>query len=300
MHPQIDAFLSDLKTRRYSPNTITEYRRVLFALAATNPDKPDLSTLTPQDIRRYLASINHTSAGTKALALSAIRTFAKSFHDTNAPIYKASKAVRGPRYQRPLPKALQHDEINALIGLASRPTNALEHWQVARNRALILLLYGCGLRSNEATTLPFNTPVGVLRITGKGNKERLVPVLPVVARAVETYQRMYLAAHDGKAPEMLFPGFSDRDLRRVMQSYRETLGLPETASPHALRHSFATHLHQNGMDLVHLAGLMGHSSISTTAIYTNVDQRSLVGMLERCYPGAYGADVGANEMKGVA
>lgn len=296
MHPQIETFLSDFKTRRYSTNTLTSYRRVLKGLADTAPN-PDLSTLQPQDLRRYLATLNGVSAGTKALTLSAIRSFAKSFNDVNAPIYKASKAVRGPRYQRPLPKPLLVEDAKAIIGLASRPSNHREHWKTARNRALILLLYGCGLRSHEATALPFGIDVTAkcLHITGKGNKERLVPILRIVVDAVETYRRMYLAAHGDVAPERLFEGVSDRTLRRLMQGYRETLGLPSTASPHALRHSFATHLHQNGMDLVHLADLLGHASIRTTAIYTQVDEKSLVGMLDRCYPGAYDANVSATK-----
>ncbi len=298
----IDAFLQDLKTRRYSENTIRAYRRTLEELikvtGTTNP-----RDLTPGEIRKFLAAQGDISPAAKALHLSAIRSFAKSFNDVNAPIYKAAKAVRGPRIQRPLPKALSVDECKSVVALASRPTNTKPHWQVARDRALILLLYGSGLRSHEATTLAFDVDLSqrILRITGKGNKERLVPVLPIVAQAVETYRRLYREVVS-EVPKLLFSGFSDRDLRRLVQGYRETLGLPSTASPHALRHSFATHMHQGGIDLVHLADLLGHASIRTTAIYTRVDEKSLVRVLEGCYPGTYAAavDGGDNRQKEIA
>jgi integrase/recombinase XerC len=113
-----------------------------------------------------------------------------------------------------------------------------------------------------------------------------VPLLPVVGQAIDTYRRLYSAAFP-EPPELLFSGFSDRSLRRLVEGYRKQLGLPDTFTPHALRHSFATHLYQNGADLMVLADLLGHASVSTTAIYTQVDKNSLSKVLSSCYGDRY-------------
>jgi integrase/recombinase XerC len=156
---------------------------------------------------------------------------------------------------------------------------------------MILLLYGAGLRSAELLSLPFDIETeNALRILGKGRKERLVPLLPVVAQSIHTYRRAYIQAHN-QTPERLFNGFSDRSLRRLVEGYRRQLGLPDTFTPHALRHSFATHLYQNGADLMVLADLLGHTSVSTTAIYTQVDKNSLSKMLNHCYGDRYEINV---------
>jgi integrase/recombinase XerC len=249
-------------------------------------DPTPLIDARPADLRRFFATQAQNTATTKLRHIAAIKTFAKFVRRDQpaAPLIKTAATLQGPRRPRHLPKALSTDQTEALISLASRPAPEREAWKVARDRAIILLLYGAGLRSAEALSLPAAVDVDAdaIRVMGKGRRERIVPLLPVVAQAVNTYRRL-------RSPEkLLFEGFSDRDLRRLMQRLREALGLPSTASPHSLRHSFATHIYQNGGDIRVLADLLGHASVSTTAIYMATDEATLLAVVQRCAPERYG------------
>lgn len=278
-------FLTDLRTRNYSPQTLLAYSKTLQAAQVALGATP-LTDAQPADLRRFFATQAQNTATTKLRHIAAIKTYAKFVRRNQpaAPLVKTAATLQGPRKARHLPKALSTDQTEALISLASRPAPERDAWKVARDRAIILLLYGAGLRSAEALSLPAAVDVDAdaIRVLGKGRRERLVPLLPVVAQAVNTYRRL-------RSPEkLLFEGFSDRDLRRLMQRLREALGLPSTASPHSLRHSFATHIYQNGGDIRTLADLLGHASVSTTAIYMATDEATLLAVVQRCAPERYG------------
>lgn len=278
-------FLTDLRTRNYSPQTLLAYSKTLQAVQVALGATP-LTDAQPADLRRFFATQAQNTAMTKLRHIAAIKTYAKFVRRNQpaAPLIKTAATLQGPRKARHLPKALSTDQTEALISLASRPAPERDVWKVARDRAIILLLYGAGLRSAEALSLPadVDADADAIRIVGKGRRERLVPLLPVVAQAVNTYRRL-------RSPEkLLFEGFSDRDLRRLMQRLREALGLPSTASPHSLRHSFATHIYQNGGDIRTLADLLGHASVSTTAIYMATDEATLLAVVQRCAPERYG------------
>ena len=281
----ISDFLTDLRARNYSPQTLLAYGKTLQAAQAALDPTP-LIDARPADLRRFFATQAQSMATTKLRHIAAIKTFAKFVRRDQpaAPLIKTAATLQGPRRPRHLPKALSINQTEALISLASRPAPERDAWKVARDRAIILLLYGAGLRSAEALSLPAAVDVDAdaIRVLGKGRRERLVPLLPVVAQAVNTYRRL-------RSPEgLLFEGFSDRDLRRLMQRLREALGLPSTASPHSLRHSFATHIYQNGGDIRTLADLLGHASVSTTAIYMATDEATLLAVVQRCAPERYG------------
>lgn len=278
-------FLTDLRARNYSPQTLLAYSKTLQAAQVALGATP-LTDAQPADLRRFFSTQAQNTATTKLRHIAAIKTYAKFVRRSQpaAPLIKTAATLQGPRKARHLPKALSTDQTDALISLASRPSPDRAAWKIARDRAIILLLYGAGLRSAEALSLPAAVDVDAdaIRVMGKGRRERLVPLLPVVAQAVNTYRRL-------RSPEkLLFEGFSDRDLRRLMQRLREALGLPSTASPHSLRHSFATHIYQNGGDIRTLADLLGHASVSTTAIYMATDEATLLAVVQRCAPERYG------------
>lgn len=278
-------FLTDLRARNYSPQTLLAYSKTLQA-AQVALDPVPLTDAQPADLRRFFTTQAQNTATTKLRHIAAIKTYAKFVRRNQpaAPLVKTAATLQGPRKARHLPKALSTDQTDALISLASRPSPDRAAWKISRDRAIILLLYGAGLRSAEALSLPADVDVDAdaIRIIGKGRRERLVPLLPVVAQAVNTYRRLR------QPKERLFEGFSDRDLRRLMQRLREALGLPSTASPHSLRHSFATHIYQNGGDIRTLADLLGHASVSTTAIYMATDEATLLAVVQRCAPERYG------------
>lgn len=281
----ISDFLTDLRARNYSPQTLLAYSKTLQA-AQVALDPVPLTDAQPADLRRFFATQAQNTATTKLRHIAAIKTYAKFVRRNQpaAPLVKTAATLQGPRRPSHLPKALSTDQTGALISLASRPSPDRAAWKIARDRAIILLLYGAGLRSAEALSLPAAVDVDAdaIRVLGKGRRERLVPLLPVVAQAVNTYRRL-------RSPEkLLFEGFSDRDLRRLMQRLREALGLPSTASPHSLRHSFATHIYKNGGDIRTLADLLGHASVSTTAIYMATDEATLLAVVQRCAPERYG------------
>lgn len=278
-------FLADLRARNYSPQTLLAYSKTLQAAQTALGHMP-LAEAKPADLRRFFSTQAQNTATTKLRHVAAIKTFAKFVRRSQpeAPLIKTAATLQGPRRPRHLPKALSINQTTALVSLASRPAPERDAWKVARDRAIILLLYGAGLRSAEALSLPAAVDVDAdaIRVMGKGRRERLVPLLPVVAQAVNTYRRL-------RQPEgLLFEGFSDRDLRRLMQRLREALDLPSTASPHSLRHSFATHIYQSGGDIRTLADLLGHASVSTTAIYMAADEATLLAVVQRCAPERYG------------
>jgi integrase/recombinase XerC len=223
--------------------------------------------------------------------LAALRSFYRYLDREHGRHNPALKALRTPRLPRRLPRPLSAHQAEELLDAA--PGVARQDWIARRDTALLMLLYGAGLRIGEARALDRAclgqdpAQLGALRVTGKGDKQRLVPLLPVIAAAI----RDYLEACPYRHSAALFLGARGKRLqapivRRVMQELRRTLGLPESATPHALRHSFATHLLADGADLRVIQELLGHASLSTTQGYTGVDGERLMRLYHRAHPRA--------------
>lgn len=249
----------------------------------------DLATLKAMDFRAFMSSRRNEGVESRSLArqLSAIRTLYRWLELNGLARNPALAALRSPKLPHAIPKPLA-------APAASRVMQASEHaepWIAARDTAVLLLLYACGLRISEALNLnrheaPVPPRDDVLRITGKGGKVRLVPVLPAAVKAVETYLDL-APPLDPNGP--LFIGqrggrLNARNIQLLMQSLRSGLGLPDTATPHALRHSFATHLLGGGADLRAIQELLGHSSLSTTQVYTGVDREHLLAQYDKAHP----------------
>jgi integrase/recombinase XerC len=279
-------------------NTTTAYGRDVagyLAFLATHRGGAEgtasLTTLAIQDIRAWMAHERGRglSARSLARALSAVKGFTAWLADRDGADATAILSTRGPKFRRKLPRPLSEDGARAMldtVGYQSR-----EDWIAARDTAVVTLLYGCGLRISEALGLTgADHPLpDVLRITGKGDKTRLVPVLPAARAAVAQYAR--LCPYDLGRNQPLFRGarggaLNPRLIALVMEKTRLQLGLPATATPHALRHSFATHLLSAGGDLRAIQELLGHASLSTTQAYTAVDAARLMEVYEKAHPRA--------------
>jgi integrase/recombinase XerC len=294
------AFLRD--ERRASLRTVEAYGRDVGAflgfLAGHLGEPPTLAAiaaLEPMDLRAYLA---YRRRGEQALsdrsvarALAAIRSFLRFLQRRHGVENARLALVRGPRLQPGLPRPVGEAAAAALIAAAGEEEPEQEPWIAARDAAVLLLLYGCGLRIAEALGLPGTAlPLGrSVRVLGKGGKERQVPVLPVVRAAVEAYAH---ACPFVLAPaQPLFRGakggaLSPRIVQLRVARLRVQLGLPESATPHALRHAFATHLLAGGADLRAIQELLGHSSLSTTQRYAAVEPSALLQAFDRAHPRA--------------
>ena len=229
------------------------------------------------------------SSRSLARALSSVKSFARWLADHDGVEVTAILATRAPRAGRKLPRPLSEDAARAMLETA--PAQAAEPWIAARDTAVLTLLYGCGLRISEALGLSADVlPLGdTLRIAGKGGKERVVPVLAAGRTAVAAYAR--LCPHDLAPGTPLFRGqrggrLNARLVSRAMERARMQLGLPASATPHALRHSFATHLLDAGADLRAIQDLLGHASLATTEGYTAVDTARLMEVYAASHPKA--------------
>lgn len=286
--------------RRLSPKTVEAYERdtrqflTFMTGHAGGPAKlADVASLRPADLRGFLAARrNNDGAGARTLGrgLAGIRSFLRYLEKQGLANATGARAVRSPKQPKSLPKPLAASQALAVVGTDAQL--AEEPWIAARNAAVLTLLYGSGLRISEGLALTPNdlTPgITTLRVTGKGGKTRLVPVLPAALQAVEEYRR--LCPYHLPADQPIFRGAKGGPLQqgiiqREMVKMRSALGLPETATPHALRHSFATHLLAGGGDLRSIQELLGHSSLSTTQVYTAVDTNRLLDIYDRAHPRA--------------
>lgn len=250
-----------------------------------------LATITVSDMRAWMAQTRSADVGSRSLArkLSAVKAFYRWLAEREGFEPTAVLATRSPKFTKKLPRPLAIDAARELIDCVE--TQGREPWIAARDVAVLTLLWGCGLRISEALGLRgADAPLpDVLRITGKGGKERVVPVLPAARAAVDAYQR---ACPHQKGPDgPLFFGvrggaLSPGAIQKVMANARMQLGLPATATPHAMRHSFATHLLDAGGDLRAIQELLGHASLSTTQAYTAVDTLRLMEVYNRAHPRA--------------
>ena len=286
--------------RRCSDHTLDAYGRDLAAFfqfmaghLGFKPGLKDLENMAAADFRGYLAgrAAMGLARSSTARAMSTLRGFFR-FIDRAGLVHNAAiGAIRTPRTPKPVPKALSVEE--ALEALETVAELSDDHWIGLRDKALLLLLYGCGLRIGEALALNRGqAPKGdTMVVTGKGNKQRMVPVLAVIKEAVGDYLLacpyrslgddgpLFVGARGGR--------LTARVAQRQMQRLRPLLGLPETATPHALRHSFATHLLAGGGDLRTIQELLGHASLSTTQRYTEVDAARLTEVYRDAHPRAH-------------
>jgi integrase/recombinase XerC len=289
--------------RRASPHTVASYGRDLAAFLdflgehlGGTPDLAALEALAPADFRAYLArrAADAKMRSSTARALSVLRGFFR-FLDRRGLVHNAAlAAVRTPKLPRSVPKPLSAEDADAALDREEKADETRLPWIGKRDLAMLCLLYGCGLRLGEALGLTRReAPLapGMLSVTGKGGKTRHVPVLPAVAEAVADY-----VAHCPwrlAAEEALFRGarggtLHPRMVQKRMAALRAELGLPETATPHALRHSFATHLLAGGGDLRAIQELLGHASLTTTQRYTAIDAARLAAVYDRAHPRAKG------------
>ncbi|WP_114363009.1 tyrosine recombinase XerC [Ciceribacter lividus] len=285
--------------RRLADNTLEAYERdtrqfltFLTTHLGAPPGVNDIAELRPADLRAFLAARRREGSGARSLGrhLAGLRSFLRHMERKGLVNAAGAGAIRSPKQPKSLPKPLTGHQAISVVQADSQLSD--EPWIAARNAAVLTLLYGCGLRISEALDLTpkaFDGDDSTLRVTGKGRKTRIVPLLPVVREAVESYVR--LCPNHLEADGALFRGARGGKLQpaiiqREMQRLRSALGLPDSATPHALRHSFATHLLSGGGDLRTIQELLGHASLSTTQVYTAVDAARLLDVYEKAHPRA--------------
>ncbi|MCW2308765.1 tyrosine recombinase XerC [Rhodobium gokarnense] len=298
---EVTAWLAHLAgTRRLAAKTVEAYERDVRQLLSFltlhlggAPGIADIADLKPADFRGFLADRRRAGAGPRSMgrALAGVRSFFSFLERKGLANAAALKAIRTPKQPKTLPKPIAAASARRMVDADEALDE--EPWIAVRNAAVLSLLYGSGLRISEALGLsraeaPVDT-VESLRVTGKGGKTRLVPVLAATREAVAAYLKLcpYALAEDGP----LFVGarggpLSPRIIQIAVQRLRGALGLAETATPHALRHSFATHLLSAGGDLRAIQELLGHASLSTTQIYTAVESDRLLDIYQKAHPRA--------------
>ncbi|KEG22064.1 hypothetical protein H704_00082 [Bartonella bacilliformis Peru38] len=289
-----------LHIHRMATRTVEAYerdtRQFLFFLCQHLGRKPtyhDLADLQVADLRSYMAYRRKQMVSTRSLSrnMASMRSFFNYLSRENLVDVPAAKLVRTPKYAKSLPKTLTMKAALTIVKQGNQQED--EPWIAARNAAVLTLLYGCGMRISEALALTpkqFSDPnVTSLSIVGKGGKTRLIPLIKAVYESVETYlkccpyplgdnQPMFRGARGGPLQPAI--------IQRAVQNLRASLGLPKTATPHALRHSFATHLLSRGGNLRIIQELLGHASLSTTQVYTEIDSDRLLDIYQKAHPRA--------------
>lgn len=311
----LQAWLRFLENERgYTGNTLNAYERdtrqfftFLLELLSRPASLGDLNRLTPQQLRAFMAARREAGACSRSLSrsISALRSFFRFLERAKLLQNRTVLAVALPKVPMSVPKPLTIPKTETVLQESTDShKRGQPKWIGARDNAVLLLLYGAGLRISEALGIARRDapvpPRDILRVKGKGGKERIVPVLPVIGQAVERYLAHcpFPLAADGP----LFVGakggrLSPRIPQLLIARMRDALGLPETATPHALRHSFATHLLGNGADLRSIQELLGHASLSTTQIYTEVDRTTLLRNYDRAHPRAQAGEASTTREK---
>lgn len=289
--------------RRTSAKTVEAYQRDAHQFLAfladhlgERPTLANLAALAPADVRAFMAARRGVGISSRSLmrALAGMRSFARFLERTGKGEVGALSAVRAPKVAKTLPKPLTIAAAKRIADVDLRAGEEREPWVLARDSAVLALLYGSGLRISEALGLkckdiPAPGAGDVIVVTGKGNKRRMVPVLMQVLQLIADY--VALCPYDLPPEGPMFVGakggpLSPRIIQLAMQRLRGALGLPDTATPHALRHSFATHLLVRGGDLRAIQELLGHASLSTTQIYTGIDSERLLDVYKNAHPRA--------------
>jgi integrase/recombinase XerC len=305
LHPQvaaeIESWLAHLgDERRFSGKTLEAYRRDVLQFLAFlaghlggAPSLKNLAALTPADVRAFMAARRGEGIGSRSLmrTLAGVRGFARFLERAGKGRVGALTAVRTPKIGKTLPRPLPASAATRIADPDLCGRDGREPWIHARDAALLALLYGSGLRISEALGLQRGDFAGAdtITVTGKGRKQRMVPLLPQVQKLIADY--LALCPHDIPPDGPLFVGvrggaLSARVIQLAMARLRGALGLPESATPHALRHSFATHLLARGGDLRAIQELLGHASLATTQIYTEVDAERLIEAYRSAHPRA--------------
>jgi integrase/recombinase XerC len=284
--------------RRAAVKTVETYGRDVAALLGflsghigSEISAAALGALKPADVRAWLAHEANNGAGneTRARKLSAVKTFFRFLQKRHGVETTALALISRPRAKRPLPKSLSEADAKAVVRDIGETTDTAA--VQARDAALMCLLYGAGLRIDEALSLNIgDMPAAgnALRVTGKGSKQRIVPLLPAIRTAMAAWLELH-PSPDAESP--LFMGVQGKRLnagvvQKTLRDFRRNNGLPEHATPHALRHSFATHLLSGGADLRSIQELLGHASLSTTQRYTDVDTDQLLDVWRSAHPRA--------------
>jgi integrase/recombinase XerC len=298
---EIASWLSYLGSeRRMSPKTVEAYRRDVLQFLTFlaehlggAPSLKQLATLAPADVRAFLASRRANGIGSRSLmrTLAGTRAFARFLERNGRGKVGALAAIRSPKLAKTLPRPLTAASAKRMADPDIAAGDEREPWIHARDAAVLALLYGAGLRISEALGLKRaeSGARDTFTVTGKGRKQRMVPVLPQVQTLIAEY--LALCPYDLPGDGPLFVGakggpLSPRIIQLAMARLRGALGLPDTATPHALRHSFATHLLARGGDLRSIQELLGHASLSTTQIYTQVDAERLIEAYRSAHPRA--------------
>jgi integrase/recombinase XerC len=307
-HPEVAAevarWLDHLASeRRMSPKTVEAYGRDVAQLLGFlaehlggRPSLQALAALASADVRAFMAARRADGIGSRSLmrTLAGARSFARFLERNGRGKVAALAAIRAPKLAKTLPKPLAVAAAKRIVETELRAGELREPWVLARDAAVLALLYGSGLRISEALGLrrrdvPAPDAGDAITVIGKGNKARMVPVLRPVLQAVADYVALCPYGLPGEGP--LFVGarggpLSPRIIQLAMARLRGALGVPETATPHALRHSFATHLLARGGDLRAIQELLGHASLATTQIYTAVDSERLLEVYRSAHPRA--------------
>jgi integrase/recombinase XerC len=287
---------------RFAQTTLRSYGRVVAGFLAAMRDRldrplelEDLAALQRTDFRRWMAGL---ADGAEVRQLAAARSFFHFLTRAGLAADLVARSIRGPRQRHVLPRALSESESEAVIETAAMVS--AERWIGLRDRALVMLLYGCGLRVSEALELdvgdlppPQRTRIGTIRARGKGDKQRDVPVLPAVLEALAPYLTAQPFVAASSSP--LFVSSAGRRLpassaQALLRQIRPALRLPSTATPHALRHTFAAALLASGADLRGIQELLGHASLSRTARYADVEAAGLLRVMNSCHPRATHVD----------
>jgi integrase/recombinase XerC len=301
---QMTHWLAHLRTeRRLSPKTLEAYardvRQCLVFLAGhwgTQVTLSRFAALEASDVRAFMAMRRAHDIGGRSLtrALAGLRSFGRFLEQEGKGKVGALSAIRAPKVGKSLPKPIQMAAAKRFTDADERAGEARDPWIWARDAAVMALLYGSGLRISEALGLkrrdvPLPGVGDVLVVTGKGNKTRMVPVLQNVLTLIQDYVAM--CPHQLAPEGPIFVGarggpLKARIIQLTMERLRGALGLPDSATPHALRHSFATHLLSRGGDLRAIQELLGHASLSTTQIYTGIDSERLLEVYRTAHPRA--------------
>jgi integrase/recombinase XerC len=301
LEPQIKDFVKDFLLfleveKKYSSYTLISYKTdicyfldFIYLIRKKSVSCQDLENLSVLDFREFLASRRQNNYCNRSLSrcLSSLRSFFNFLNRNNLVTNQQIKKIKTPKIPKAIPKAVDKVNIDLIITAISNQ-NKQQQWQIARDIALLTLIYGCGLRISEALSVTKKSLENndVLLITGKGKKQRIIPILPIIKKRITQY--LALCPHQIKDNQPIFVNckadpYSPRLFQKLIAKIRTNLNLPKTITPHAFRHSFATHLLEAGGDLRTIQELLGHQSLSSTQIYTKVDRNRLLNVYNKLH-----------------
>ena len=292
VHLETERRLSDHTVNAYIQD-IEQFLEFLTNHIGNHPNLKDITELKITDFRAFMAKRREIGLQSRSLSrsLSGIKSLFNYLEEHNLSSNSSISSLKSPKIPKSYPRPLTIDSAKTMTSFESSLDE--EPWVAARNSAILTLLYGCGVRIGEALSLTCSeapsSNSNSIKILGKGGKERLVPILPVVIEAIELY--LQLCPFSLNSRDKLFRGvkggpLSPRIVQLAMKKLRSALGLPDSATPHALRHSFATHLLSNGGDLRSIQELLGHASLSSTQIYTDFDMQQALKSYKSAHPRA--------------